>query len=141
MTAFLIVSVVLFLLSILSNIIFVLNENVTAKGGAVLGVIVFTGMIVWALTLLFQFQAPWLAGGQKVSYKHLRVGSNSQTAYLYEWYNFYMENLFDQEPASRQEVDAVVEAIIENTEPVVVDDVDPKDYTVGDEDGIDWSKL
>ena len=52
-----------------------------------------------------------------------------------------MENLFDQEPASRQEVDAVVEAIIENTEPVVVDEVDPKDYTVGDEDGIDWSTL
>jgi hypothetical protein len=54
MTAFIISSLVLFFLSLVSNILFVLNENTTFKGGAVVGLIIFTSMLVWGSLLLFQ---------------------------------------------------------------------------------------
>jgi hypothetical protein len=53
MTAFIIVTLILFLFSLLSNIVFVLNENTTFKSGSVFGLIVFTSMIVWGISLLF----------------------------------------------------------------------------------------
>ena len=53
MTAFLIVSIVLFLISLLSNAAYIINAHTELKGGSILGLIVFSGMIVWALSLLF----------------------------------------------------------------------------------------
>lgn len=53
MTAFLIVCIFLFLLSIFSNAVFILNNYTEVKLGAVLGLLVFSGMVVWALNLLF----------------------------------------------------------------------------------------
>jgi hypothetical protein len=53
MTAFLIVTIALFLVSIISNTVFILNNYTDSKSGAILGLVIFSGMIVWALTLLF----------------------------------------------------------------------------------------
>jgi hypothetical protein len=53
MTAFLIASIVLFFISLLSNIVYVLNNYTELKGGSVIGIVVFSGMIAWALSLLF----------------------------------------------------------------------------------------
>ena len=53
MTAFLIVCIVLFFISIVSNTVYVLNNYTENKAGAVLGLIVFSGMIAWAFSLLF----------------------------------------------------------------------------------------
>ena len=53
MTAFLITSIVLFFISLLSNVVYVLNNHTDLKGGSIIGIAVFSGMIVWALSLLF----------------------------------------------------------------------------------------
>jgi len=53
MMAFIIVSLVLFFFSLISNAIFVLNENTTFKSGSVVGLVIFTSMIVWGISLLF----------------------------------------------------------------------------------------
>lgn len=53
MTAFLIASIVLFFISLLSNVVYVLNNYTDLKGGAIVGIVIFSGMIVWALSLLF----------------------------------------------------------------------------------------
>ena len=53
MTAFIVITLVLFLLAMITNTIFILNENTQNKGGAVLGLMVFTAMSVWGMFLLF----------------------------------------------------------------------------------------
>jgi len=53
MTAFIIVCIALFIISIVSNGLFILNNNTEFKAGALIGIIVFSGMTAWALSLLF----------------------------------------------------------------------------------------
>ena len=53
MTAFIIISLVLFLLSMFSSIIYVLNPEAEFRGGAVIGLIMFTVMSAWSIFLLF----------------------------------------------------------------------------------------
>jgi hypothetical protein len=52
MTPFIIVCLAIFLLSLISNIVFILTSEETRAGGIV-GMIVFTAMIVWGIALLF----------------------------------------------------------------------------------------
>jgi hypothetical protein len=52
MTAFIIVCIALFSLSLISNVIFILTSEDTRAGG-VIGMIAFTAMIVWGIALLF----------------------------------------------------------------------------------------
>lgn len=54
MTAFIIISIILFFISIISNIIYILNPDNIFKGGAIFGLICFTSMIIWAIFLLIQ---------------------------------------------------------------------------------------
>jgi hypothetical protein len=53
MTAFIITSIAIFFVSIVSNIIFILNNYTESKFGAVIGLILFTSMMIWGFTLLF----------------------------------------------------------------------------------------
>ena len=53
MTTFIVLSSLLFLLSIVTNIIFIMNEHTQNKGGAVFGLMVFTIMFSWSIFLLF----------------------------------------------------------------------------------------
>lgn len=52
MTTFIIVCIAIFILSLISNIIFILTSEDTRSGGIV-GMIIFTAMIVWGFSLLF----------------------------------------------------------------------------------------
>ena len=54
MTAFIIISMILFFLSMVSNVLFILNENTSFKGGAIFGLIVFTFMFAWGSFILLQ---------------------------------------------------------------------------------------
>lgn len=49
-----------------------------------------------------------------------------------------MENVFDQDIASEEVINNIVEEI---TEQQVVEDVSAEDFTVADESDIDWSIL
>jgi hypothetical protein len=50
---FLLVCTLLFVLSVISNIIFILSDAEAPKSGALAGLIVFVVMIVWSVTLMF----------------------------------------------------------------------------------------
>jgi len=52
MTAFIIVTIILFLLSLSSNIVYVLSGEAPNKLGSVSGIIIFSSMIAWATFLL-----------------------------------------------------------------------------------------
>ena len=52
MTAFLITCIFIFVLSLTSNIVFILTSE-ESRGGAVFGMIAFTAMTAWAIFLLF----------------------------------------------------------------------------------------
>ena len=52
MTAFLIICMILFLISIISNTAYILNNYTDHKLGSVIGLVIFTGMFVWALSIL-----------------------------------------------------------------------------------------
>mgnify|MGYP003638478361 CR=1 FL=1 len=52
MTIFIIASIVLFLLSLISNIVYVLNIDSPSRMGAVFGIIAFSIMISWGAFLL-----------------------------------------------------------------------------------------
>lgn len=49
---FLVCSLIIFVLSLISNIIFILTTSDNAKGGAILGVIAFTALIFWDISLI-----------------------------------------------------------------------------------------
>ena len=52
MTAFIITTIVIFMFSALSNLLYIVNQNTDFKIGAAIGLMLFTGMIAWAFTLL-----------------------------------------------------------------------------------------
>jgi hypothetical protein len=52
MTAFIITTIVLFLLSLGSNIVYLSNRESPNRFGSISGIIVFTAMISWAMFLL-----------------------------------------------------------------------------------------
>lgn len=139
MTAFLIVCIFLFLLSIFSNAVFILNNYTEVKLGAVLGLLVFSGMVVWALTLLLQFHAAIAQFGFGTSLINWESWVQIPLAVLIQWwYNFNMENVFDQDLAPEDMRATIVEEIIEQP---VTDNVSAEDFTVADESDIDWSTL
>jgi hypothetical protein len=52
MTAFIITSMILFLISIISNIAYIINPNTIFKGAAATGLIFFSAMVAWSIFLL-----------------------------------------------------------------------------------------
>lgn len=53
MTAFIIVSMIFFILSMISNIGYIISPSTIWKGGAVIGLICFSAMTAWSAFLLF----------------------------------------------------------------------------------------
>lgn len=52
MTWFLICCIAVFILSLVSNVLFLLSPMNNLKGGSILGIIVFTALTVWAISLI-----------------------------------------------------------------------------------------
>ena len=52
MTAFIIASIVLFVICIVSNLAYITNPNTIFKGAAAVGLMVFSAMVAWATFLL-----------------------------------------------------------------------------------------
>lgn len=52
MTAFIIASIVIFVISIISNLAYITNPNTVFKGASAVGLIIFSAMTAWATFLL-----------------------------------------------------------------------------------------